>query len=406
MALKRMFCLLAGMGMLLSSGVAWSAEVHGRSSTQYLWFNDYFTGDKHAEFGQYLSLSVTKIDTAGKLSLTGYGRLTQGVHESGEFNSRLFYLYGDYNNLFDKVDVRLGRQFVNYAAGSALVDGGKIDLKNVGPVAFSVMGGRNVIFNLDSEASSNNNFVWGIAANLTGYKNTDAELSYFMKLDDAGIARDQIGGSFKQYLFNSLKVYANARLDMTSERFSDMLVGLKYYPTADLVLTGEWYLSNPIFDNSSIYSIFAVNRYQEGILRADYKINDKISVNAGYSKQIYGDGDDADADVYSIGTRIRPIEKVLINLNYNYQDGYGGKLNGGVFDVAYEPIKSLELAAGIHYDTYERDRATGRETARKYWVGSKYRITKNMSASVRVEDNVNQQYKEDWAGRAVFNYDF
>jgi hypothetical protein len=29
-----------------------------------------------------------------------------------------------------------------------------------------------------------------------------------------------------------------------------------------------------------------------------------------------------------------------------------------------------------------------------------------MSASIRVEDNVNRQYKSDWAGRAVFNYDF
>jgi len=406
MALKRLFCLLTCLSLLFTASVAWSAELHGRSSTQYLWFTDYFTGNKQAEFGQYLSLSATKIDADGKLSFSGYGRLTQDVQNGQGLNGRLFYLYGDYNNLYDKVDVRLGRQFVSYAAGSALVDGGKIDLKNVGPVAFSVMGGRNVIFNLNDEASRSKDFVWGIAANLVGYKNTDAELSYFMKLDEAGIARDQIGGSFKQYLFNSLKVYTNARLDMTSERFSDGLIGVKYYPNADLVLTGEWYLSNPIFDNSSIYSVFEVGRYQEAVFRADYTFNDKISVNAGYTRQIYGEGDDATADVYAIGTTIRPIEKVLINLSYDYQQGYGGKLNGGALELSYEPIKPLELAGGIHYDMYERDRATGRETARKYWLGSKYKINKAMTASIRVEDNVNQQYKNDWAGRAAFNFDF
>ena len=404
MALKRLFCLLTCLSLLFTTSVAWSAEVHGRSSTQFQWFTDYVTGNKQAEFGEYLSLSVTKLDSAGNLSFSGYGRLTQDVQNGQGLNGRLFYLYGDYNNLFDKVDIRLGRQFVNYAAGSALIDGGKIDLKNVGPVAFSVMGGRNVIFNLDDEASSNKNFVWGIAANLVGYKNTDAELSYYMKFDEAGIARDQFGFSAKQYLFNSLKVYGNARLDMTSERFSDLLIGLKYYPTADLVLTGEWYLSNPVFDNSSIYSVFDVYNYREGVFRVDYTINDKIAVNAGFTKQIYGEG--ADTNVYALGTRIRPMEKLQVNLNYDYQIGYGGKLNGGALELVYEPIKPLEVACGIHYDMFERDRTTGRETARKYWLGSKYKINKSMTASVRVEDNVNHQYKSDWAGRAAFNFDF
>lgn len=405
MAIKRMFCLLTGICMLLTSGAAWSAEIHGRSSTQYHWFTDYVTGNKQAEFGESLSVSVTKIDSAGKLSLQGYGRLTQDILNGQGLNGRLYFLYADYSNLYNKVDIRLGRQFVNYAAGSAIVDGGKIDLKKVGPVNFSVMGGRNVIFNLDGEASTGEDFVWGVAANLADFKNTDAELSYFMKLDQAGIARDQFGASFKQYLLNSLKVYVNARFDMTSESFSEGLVGVKYYPTSDLVFTGEWYQSYPIFDNSSIYSVFAVNRYQEGVFRADYTINDKISVNAGYSRQFYVDDADS-ADVYEIGTRIRPIEKLQVNLNYDYRNGFGSTLNGGAIEAIYEPIKPLEVSGGIHYDVYERDRVTGRETARKYWLGSRYKINKSMSASIRIEDNVNRQYSSDWSGRLVFNYNF
>jgi hypothetical protein len=404
MACKRIICLLTTTMMLLASTVAWSAEIHGRSSTQFTWFNDVFTGKKQAELGEYLNLSITKVDNDNKLSFQGYGRLTQDIRNGEGLDGRLYYLYGDYSNLFDKVDIRLGRQFVSYAAGTALVDGGKIDLKNVGPIAFSVMGGRNVIFNLDSEASSNKDFVWGVATYLNGFKNTDAELSYFMKLDDAGIARDQIGGTFKQYLFNSLKVYSNARYDLTSEVFSEVLAGVKYYPTSDLVLTGEWFQSYPIFDNSSIYSIFAVSRYQEGLFRADYTINDKIGINAGYTRQSYAEN--GNTNVYEIGTSIRPIEQVQLNLNYDYQLGYSGKLNGGAAEVIYEPIKPLELAGGVHYDTYEYDRATGRETARKYWLGGKYKLTKSMTASVRVEDNVNHQYSSDWAGRVAFKYDF
>ena len=404
MALKRMFCLLTGVSILFAASAAWSAEVHGRSSTQYTWFTDFVTGEKQGEFGEYLNLSITKVDPAGKLSFQGYGRGTQDILNGQGLNGRLYYLYGDYSNLFDKVDIRVGRQFINYAAGTALVDGGKVDLKNVGPVAFSAMGGRNVIFNLDGEASRSHDFVWGLAATLAGVKNTDAEVSYFVKLDDAGVARDQVGATFKQYLLNSLKLYANTRFDLTSESFSEVLGGVKYYPISNLVMTGEWYQSYPSFDNSSIYSVFAVDRYQEALFRADYSLNDKVGINAGYTRQIYGEG--PDVNVYAIGTRIRPIEPLQFSLTYDFQNGDGNKLNGGSAEVSYEPVKPLELAGGIDYDVYQRDRATGRETARKYWLGAKYRIAKNMTASLRGEDNVNRQFTNDWAGRAAFNFDF
>lgn len=403
MALTRIFCLLTGVIMLFSSSAAWSAEIHGRSSTQFTWFNDIFTEKKQAEFGEYLSLSVTKLDKDNKLTFQGYGRLTQDIRNGQGLNGRLYYLYGDYSNLFDKVDIRVGRQFVNYAAGNAIIDGGKVELKNVGPIAFSVMGGRNVFFSLDGEATSYRDFAFGAAAYLQGYRNTDAELSYFMKLDNDGVARDQLGASFKQYLLNSVKVYGNTRFDLPSETFSEVLAGVKYYPIADLVLTGEWYQSYPTFDSTSIYSVFAVSRYQEGVFRADYTINDKIAVNAGYSIQDY---EGADANVYELGCRIRPIEHLQVTLNYDHRNGYGGNLNGGIAEIAYEATKKIEVAGGIHFDVYERDKVTGEETARKYWLGTKYKINDKMSASVRVEDNVNARSKEDWSGRTAFNYDF
>lgn len=388
---------------LLTATSAWSAEVHGRSSTQFQWYNDVFTDKKVAEFGEYLNLSITKIDKAEKFSIQGYGRATQDVRNGQGLNGRLYYLYADYRDLFDKVDIRLGRQFVNYAAGSALIDGGQIELKKVGPVAFSVMGGRNVFFDLNGEGTRSHDFAFGAAAYLSGFKSTDAELSYFMKFDKDGIARDQLGASLKQYLFNSLKLYGNTRFDIPSETFSEVLAGVKYFPTADLVLTGEWYQSYPTFDSTSIYSVFAVSRYQEGVFRLDYTINDKISVNAGYSLQDY---EGEDADVFAIGCRIRPVEQVQLNLSYDRRKGYGGDLDGGIAEITYEPIKPLELGAGIHFDVYERDRVTGEETARKYWAGAKYKLAQNMSASVRIEDNVNARYKSDWQGRAVFNYNF
>jgi len=393
---------------LLTASTAWSAEIHGRSSTQFLWFNDIFTNRTQDELAQYLQIGITNIDKEGKLSLFGYGRGSQDLTNGHGINGRLYYLYLDYRELLGKVDIRAGRQFVNIAAGNAIIDGAKIDLKNVGPVAFTILGGRNVIFGLNGEISHGGDAVFGVAGNLVGFKNTDLEVGYFAKWngDTDGPVRETLGISAKQFLFNNIKLYTDVRYDLYGEVFSEVLAGIKYFPMANLVLTGEYYQSYPTFDADSFFAVFAVSRYQEGVFRADYMINDKISVNAGYSKQDYGD--DGMADVYQIGCRLRPIEQVTVNLAYDKRHGFNGSLDGGSIDVIYDATKKLQLAAGLQFDVYTREDivTTGHEIARKYWGGAKYKIAKNMSASARIEDDVNRSFSNDWQGRLVFNYDF
>jgi len=407
MGVKWLLRMLPLLSLLVATN-SMAVEIHGRSSTQFLWFNDIFTNKAQDEIAQYLQIRITNIDKAGKFSIYGYGRGSQDLTNGNGFNGRLYYLYLDYRDLFDKVDIRAGRQFVNIAAGSALIDGAKIYLKNIGPVAFTLLGGRNVIFGLDGELTQRDDAVLGVAANLVGFKHTDLEIGYFAKWTNGsdGPARETLGGSFKQYLFNSLKLYADARYDLYGEVFSEVLAGVKYFPLPKLVLTGEWYQSYPTFDADSIYAVFAVNRYQEGVFRADYRINDMFSVNAGYSRQDYGD--DGAANVYQLGCRISPIEPVQINLSYDKRNGFNGSLDGGIIDVTYDATKSLQLAAGLQFDVYTREdiATTGHEIARKYWGGAKYKIAKNMSASARIEDDVNAKFENDWQGRVVFNYDF
>lgn len=398
------FTRLLLLGSVLTASTAWSAEIHGRSSTQLLWFNNYFTDQRQVELGEYLRLSVTNLDKAGKASLFGYGRMTQDLNNGEGFNSRLYYLYGEYRGLFDKLDIRLGRQFVNLAAGTAIIDGGQVDLNNAGPIGLTVFGGRNVIFSLDEENGHGGDLALGVAAYLNGFKSTDLEVSWFRKWDDWNIARDTLGASFKQYLFNNLRVYGNTRYDVISETFSEVLGGVKYYPTSNLVLTGEWYQSYPVFDATSIYSVFAVNRYQEAVFRADYTITEQIAVHGGYTRQWFEGG--ANGNIYQAGLSVRPVEPLQLNFEYDNNQGYNGKTHGFIADAYYDVTKNLQLSGGIAYDTYQRDVMSDDEIARLYWGGCKYRLAKNMSASLRVENNVNAAYDNDVQGRFVFDYDF
>ena len=391
---------------LLAASAAWGAEVRGRSSTQLLWFDDFYNG-RQVEIAEYLRFSVTNIDPAGKFSLHGYGRGTQDFTNGEGLNGRLYYLYGDYRGLWDRVDFRLGRQFVNLSAGTALVDGGRFELVNAGPIGFTVFGGRDVVFGLNGELGHEGNYAMGLSTHLAGFRSTDLDFSWFRKWDAGDVARDLLGASFKQYLFDRFKLYGNARFDLTTEVFNEVLAGVKYFPSGSLVFTGEWYQSYPTFDTTSIFSVFAVNRYQEGVFRVDYTVNDWFAVNAGYSRQDYGD--DGTADVYQAGCTLRPAEGLIVGLAYDRRQGAGGDLDGGTLDLSYDLTGKLRLSGGLTYDVYSRDffpSPTEEESAQKYWVGGLYTISKNMRASLRVEDDINHTYDNSVQGRVIFDYDF
>jgi predicted porin len=202
-----------------------------------------------------------------------------------------------------------------------------------------------------------------------------------------------------------MKLYGNARYDLVSEVFSELLGGLRYFPSANLSLTAEYYQSYPTFDTTSIYSVFAVNRYKEALVRADYSMTEKLSVYGGFTRQDFGDAD-GEGNVYIVGITLRPFTTLTIDIDYDRREGYGGTLNGGTLEVNFDATPALRLAAGAAYDVYQRDSMTGEATARNYWVGARYKLTKKMSASLRIEESSNKTYSSNSQGRFVFDYDF
>ncbi|MEK6744738.1 MAG: hypothetical protein AABZ15_14075 [Nitrospirota bacterium] len=396
--------LLAGLWV---AQTATALEVKGRSSTQYSWYNDIVDGSKQAQLAEYLSFTLNGIDSANKLSVQGYGRAAYALKEpadgSSKFDDRLYYLYADYKGFADTVDMRIGRQFVNLSAGSSLVDGVQADFNNLGLVGVTLMGGRDIQFGEKGTLSSHS-YAAGMALYLVGLKKTDLDLSYYRAYDYSDVARDMVGMNFRQFLLDSVKLYANTRYDLTAQVFSEVLGGVKYFPMMELMLTAEYFESYPTFDTTSIFSVFAVDKYKEGVLKADYAALAWLDVSAGLIKEQYGK--DGDATVYEIGLRVRPSHSFTVGVFYDARSGYGGDLNGIKTYAEYSDLRRLKLAAGIDYDVYQRDTMTGDEIARKYWAATRYNFTKQMSATLRVEDNVNANYSKDMKGRATFDYEF
>ncbi|HAK59259.1 MAG TPA: hypothetical protein DCO77_02600 [Nitrospiraceae bacterium] len=386
-----------------------AAEMHGRSSTQLLWYNDIVDASSQMDIAEYLRFTITDIDKEKKVSLYGYGRLLWDIKgndpsgNSDDLQERVYYLYADYKDFLDSADLRVGRQFINLSAGSAHLDGVEAHIKKIGPLGLVVMGGRNVIFGEEGSLTSHS-YSAGFSAYLAGKSMDYLDLSYVRTYDYGDIARDIIGSSYKQYFFKSIKVYANARYDLTAEVFNELLGGIKYFPTLNLMMTAEYYQSYPTFDSTSIYSVFAVNQYKENIFRADYTLATWVDVSVGYRQEDFGE--DGDATLYDVGLKFRPSVNATIGLFHDSRSGYPGDLDGYRVYTEYRMLRKWNAAAGIDYDSYQRDDMTGQETAKRYWAGGRYTFAKNMSSSFRVQNSVNVNYSKDIQGRLTFDVDF
>jgi hypothetical protein len=182
---------------LIAAHPASAVVIEGRSSTGLLWYNDIVDASKQMEAVESLRASISGIDSGEKLSLMGYGKLSYDVKHGGDVENRLYYFYADYKGLMDTADVKLGRQFVNLSAGSALIDGVEADINRIGPVGV-VLWAANVLF-----GGRNWRAISTIRGKPTWWaRRAHLDAGYFRTYDYSDVARDIVASSHKQYFFD------------------------------------------------------------------------------------------------------------------------------------------------------------------------------------------------------------
>jgi hypothetical protein len=401
MRVMKLFVML--MALVCVPLLSHAAEVKMTSSTQYLWYQDILVDESEREVAEYLRLNVTKLDAEGKLNLYGYGRVTKQVSRGEDFQGRLYYLFADYRDAFDEhLDVRAGRTYVSAAAISGTIDGVYLDLKNLGPMGVTLFGGRNVIFDDKRDTGTRGDALTGMSVYLDTIKNTHIEASYGRKYVDTDVARENVGLDFSTTPIDMANIYGRLSYDTISESYNELLFGAKLAPLQDLILRAEYYQSYPTFDISSIYSVFAVDKYREKSVSAEYQLTNNYRFSVKYAREDFGEG--ADADLYEVGFLAKPIEDLTLNVNYEKRNGYAGELSGIRLYGEYK-ISKATLLAGIDYDDFRRE--LSREgTAKRYWGGINYEFTKMISAVVRVEDNISFYSDNSYQGYAAIQINY
>ncbi len=392
-------------------GLARAADVRVQGSTQYLWYTDPFDDKKEGDVVQYVKVGAAKLDQAGRFSMAGYGRLSKQFGSNEEILpgdnkdvlGRLYFLYANYALPENRGDIRLGRQFVSVGAGSGTVDGVRFDVRNLGPLAVSAFWGYDVRFAESSDFTRSNNYLAGISAGGSFFQGNNIEISYLRKYDRSDAVREMAGLHADQRI-SKFNAYVDLRYDLINEAYSEFLAGVKAFPYTPVTVTVEYFSSYPQFDADTIYSVFAVTRYREGTVRADWIATPELTLFASYARADY---DGPTADVGTLGLRARPkaVPNLGISASGDLRHGYPGNLDGFRLSADYA-VGKLILAGGISYDSFQRDSMADGFSAKKYWAGASYAVLRNLNARVRLEDAVTRQFENEYQGRASLDYSF
>jgi len=379
-----------------------AVEVSLTSSTQYLWYQDFVADKNQNDIAQYLRLNVTRLDKEGKANIFMYGRASQQVTSDEGLRGRLYYLYFSYQDaLNNHLDLRAGRTFVNSASVTGTIDGGYLELKNLGPLGITGFGGREVLFQ-DKQEVGGGNAMSGTSVYLNLPKNTHIEVSYGNKYRNSDLARENIGLDYSTTPFEMFNTYGRVKYDTINDKYNELLFGLKLVPVKDLVLKAEYLQTRPTFDNNSIYTIFQVDRYKEINAVIEYEITSAYRLNLKYAKEYFGE--EADANVYDIGILARPVKDLTINASYEKRNGFSGELSGFRVNAGYD-INQARIQAGIDYDDFTRQDSRG-DTAKKYWAGAGYQFNKLVGLTARVEMDDNYRDSDSWQGFAAVNINY
>ena len=382
---------------------AQAATVSGRASTVIEWFD---TADEETAVPiyQYLNLNVSNIAEKGWYFRT-YGRVSGDVNDEVDADSRLYYAYLEKRNLLKNLDLKLGRQFIVTTAGASMMDGLYLDYRQLGPVDVAIFGGGDATF---YEGYHADDLIVGGEVSGRFLDRLDLAASYLQKWDQSDLSHELIGFDAELEL-GPVNVYNESQYSLLTEEMTYVLWGAVWRPGLDWSLRGEYLYSLPVFSSTSIYSVFAVDEYQEVMFEANYRLTEGLQLFGRVTQEIYESVDDA--TVFEAGLEKLRTERFSGYLIGTYRDDEDGQdLKGAKAHVAYLFTDKFEAGTGVHLDVLERvlgfiadDTGGDDTTSRRYWVDATVYLSNKMNVQGKLEYAESDLWDEYFRGRVRLN---
>ena len=326
--------------------------------------------------------------------------------EDEDFTERLYQGYINYR-LPKKFELRIGRQFLPNDVGFWQIDGTRLEIKNLGTIGSRFYGGLTATpWMIEKKRDG----IAGIELSNLGIWSIQSGISFLTVFDKNGLNNVILGMQLNVPKVNIFDVHRDVhkRLSFSGRGSIDLLTKqlvsgygyINFSPLSPMHISLEYQHETPLFPTDSIFSIFAFEPLQRVAAISEIDIPPFSKGGLGgnfnglvlygqYARQFFDD--EAPINQYSAGFSIKVrYERVFdirlerlsdIHTRYWRIHSYIGKML----------TPRLEVGFNHYYNNYELTRFQAAD-AHSYQLNLKYQILRNLSAFMRVEDNINVDY--------------
>jgi len=384
--------------------------------------NGEYTSTKHLRGYQNFLFDISE----GKWSFSTSIQTEEDVIEkSGKgFAYRFYNAYIKGSNLFDILDIKLGRQYVSAGAGRGTLDGINLKLKLGKEKEIHLTGYAGGLtpytYDFDKYGVFFKNFAFGGQLSYFGVKDLKLSASYFNKhrkpqsyttiradssfnlqreyIVDIDEFADQLGGLDFSYWKPKYNFFGKIYYDFNLKKLYRAELNGSMNVMDNLKFSAGYTYRQPQISYNSIFWVFNYRQYNELELGADYLLNKSINIYARAANVFYTDENSLK---FQIG-----FSHPNYGLSIVKYTGYAGESEGAYGYFNYELLKSkLALTSGLGFSNYRiKNYSDEKENSITGLLGFTYRPVNRVSIDIQGQLISNRIYKTDTRLLLGINY--
>ena len=340
------------------------------------------------------------------------------------FGYRFYNAYIKGSNLFDMLDVKLGRQYIFAGTGKGAIDGMYLKLKagEHKEYQFVLYGGALTpyTYEFSNYPEVKNNYHFGGQFNYYGIRDLTASLSYSNKkttpepytaqrLDSAynlvertidldGPAQQLLGLDLNYTYLGQHRFFGRFYYDALQNQVYRAEVNARVKLTDNVNAFSEYIYRNPYFSYNSIFWVFSYNQNQEISGGLDYTFENGINLFGKVGVVFYEDDN---------STRLQlGVSHPNYGLSFIRYMGYAGESDGVTGYYQRKLFEELSASASLSYSRYRLGNIYDTDMVNSFsgMLGFTYRPMPQFSVDVQGQLLSNKIYQTDTRLLLGFSY--
>jgi hypothetical protein len=417
--------------LFLAAGVTESQTVNFRFGTHFYTWQKYdslsTTGNNtfttHMRGYQNYLLEMNK----GKWSFNTLAQTEEDVVKKVDrgFAYRFYNLYIKGTNLFNVLDLKLGRQYVTAGAGRGTIDGAYLKLKFGKEKQFQIAGYGGYLtpweYDFQNYPALKDNFSVGGQLLFYGVKDLSVGLSYNLKkrkpesyyapradslfygrnvLIDVDSRADQMAGLDLNYLDakHNHNFFAKVYYDLNRNLLSRGEFNARFSISNQVKVSAGYSYREPQLSYNTIFWVFDVQKNQELETGLDYILKHNLNLFARVSDVFYNTGNSLK---FQLG-----VSHPSFGLSLIKYTGYAGESDGVYGYFNHDVVKNLlAVTSSLNYSKYKiSEYSSDRLNSFSGLLGLVYRPIPQLSFDLQGQFLTNRIYTFDTRVLFGFNY--